>query len=491
MRLPRLILTIAALAAAPAFAQTVPPTPAPTLEQRVAQSLSAAPAGTRWGLLVVTADGRRVVAVNQDERFIPASNTKLFTTAAAYALLPGMNDPDAAGGAGVVLENARGGAANVVLIGHGDARMSSAADCVSDCLAALADSVAAKTRRVGDIIGDDRWFPDERFSPGMSWNNIGSDSGTATSALSLDSNELVLKVTPGAVGQPPLVAVAPYVTLINEAVTVTVAEGVTTLRLEHRLNSQEFRLYGQIPIGGTWRELLGIDDPAHYAAWALKAMLEARGVRVKGNVQVRHRPLGLQDDPAQRGGAAYVSPPEPAMLARLIPPPLSGDVTIINKVSQNLHAELMLRRLGRLTGSGSLADGIAALRGVLERAGVPQAGYDFSDGSGMSSYNRVSPRAAVALIRWAIAQPWGADWQASLPIGGMDGTLRRRFAGTPLQGNIFAKTGTLNATNALSGTMRAASGRELIFSIFANDVPDAANAVPVMDAALALIAAAN
>ena len=73
----------------------------------------------------------------------------------------------------------------------------------------------------------------------------------------------------------------------------------------------------------------------------------------------------------------------------------------------------------------------------------------------------------------------------------IDGTLRRRFAGTPLQGKVWAKTGTLNATNALSGYLQAASGRELTFSVFANDVPDGANAVPVLDALLGAIAAAN
>ncbi len=480
-----LILAATLLSASPALAD-----PVPSLAQQVAQKLADAPDGTRFGLLVVDAQGREVLAINPDNRFIPASNTKMFTTAAGYALLPGMDLPDSAGGAAVALESGKRGAPDVVLIGHGDARMSSAADCVSDCLAVLADAVAQKTRKVGDVIGDDSWFPDERFSPGMSWNNIGTDSGTAASALTLDSNQLELVVSPGTLGQPPQVSLSPYFTLKNEAVTV--ASGKPTLALEHRVNSQEFRLFGQIALGAdSWREWLGLDDPAHYAAWSLRAMLAARGVRVKGDVQLRHRPLAPVDDPIQRGGAAFASQTEPSFLARLTPPPLAADVTVINKISQNLHAELLLRRLGRQSGSGSLADGTAALRGVLERAGLARAGYDFSDGSGMSTYNRASPRAAVALLRWAGNQPWRAAWRASLPIGGTDGSLRRRFAGTALQGRIFAKTGTLNATNALSGYLTAASGRELSFSIFANDVPDGANAVPVIDSVLLLIAAAN
>ena len=109
----------------------------------------------------------------------------------------------------------------------------------------------------------------------------------------------------------------------------------------------------------------------------------------------------------------------------------------------------------------------------------------------MSTYNRVSPRAAVALLRWVDGQPWGKAWYASLPIAGVDGTLKRRFVGTPLAGNLIAKTGTLNATNAVSGTFRAASGKRLTFAFFANDVPDGQAAVPLMDAVLLAIAASN
>ncbi len=148
--------------------------------------------------------------------------------------------------------------------------------------------------------------------------------------------------------------------------------------------------------------------------------------------------------------------------------------------------------LGPVTGEpGSLESGLAALRATLGRAGIARAAYDFSDGSGMSTYSRISPRAAVGLLAWAKAQPWGQTWRASLPVGGVDGTLRRRFAGTPLAGKIQAKTGTLNATNTLSGYLTAASGRELTFSVLANDVPEGGNAVAVIDALLVAVAAAN
>ncbi|WP_223806498.1 D-alanyl-D-alanine carboxypeptidase/D-alanyl-D-alanine-endopeptidase [Novosphingobium sp. LASN5T] len=484
-RMPCLVLALACAATpVPAALAAPPPAQAASLQDQVEQVLATAPAGTRFGLLVTTADGREIVAINPDARFIPASNTKLFTTIAAYAMLPGIDAPDAQGGAAVALE--AGG--DVALYGHGDARLSSAPDCAEDCLATLADAVAARTRKVRDVIGDDRWFPDERWSTGMSWNNQVTESGTGISALSLDDNALEL-VVQGAAGEQTPQATLPYYRLRNEAVTVE--GGTRALAFDRAPNGDELRLAGTIPAGVSWRYRVGIDDPAHYAASRLRALLEARGVKVTGAVRVRHRPATPLDDPRQRGTRPVPAAPEPVFLARLSPPALAADVMRINKDSQNLHAELLLRRIGRLSGSGSVADGLAALRGVLAQAGLPRAGYDFFDGSGMSTYNRASPRATVLLLRWAAGQPWGAAWRATLPVGGVDGTLKNRFAATPLQGAIFAKTGSLNASNALSGFLRAASGQELIFSIYANDVPDGVSALPALDRAVQLIAAQN
>lgn len=315
----------------------------------------------------------------------------------------------------------------------------------------------------------------------MSWNNIPTRSGTAVSALTLDDNELTVRVSPGAAGQPPSLGFLPYYRIENRAATV--AEGTTELRHARLPGSRTVLLTGRIAAGAAPEILrLGIDDPAHYAAWRLRALLEERRVQVTGRVDVRHRP----SDP----GAAP-RPLAPAALARLVPPPLAEDLVRINKVSQNLHAELLLRRVGLVRGEGSIEDGIAAVEAMLGRAGVPRTGWDLSDGSGMSTYNRLAPRSVVAFLRWAAAQSWGEAWRATFPVAGVDGTLAARFRGTPLERRLFAKTGTLNATNALSGYMIARSGRTLIFSFFANDVPGGGNATETMDRVLGLIAEAN
>ncbi len=459
------------------------------LQQRVEAVLATAGQGTRFGLVVATQDGRELVAIAPNDRFIPASNTKMFPTAAAFATLSALDVPDASSGASVRLED-DAGAPDVVLTGNGDARMSSKADCAANCLATLADAVAARTKRVDDVVGDDSLFPDQRWSPGMSWNNIPTRSGTAISALTLDDNELAMRVIPRKAGDRPGIELLPYYTINNHAITV--ASGKTELSFDRLPAERSVRLTGTIAANAAPELLrLGIDDPAHYAAWRLKALLKERGVAVLGEVETRHRPFGPADDPKIRGETPPVRVPRPPALASLVPPPLAEDLTHINKVSQNLHAELLLRRLGLIEGSGSIEDGGAVVAAMLDRAGVPRTGFDFSDGSGMSTYNRLAPGAVVTFLLWAAAQPWGAAWRATLPIAGVDGTPRNRFKGTPLEGRLFAKTGTLNATNALSGYLIAKSGRTLIFSMFANDVPSAGSATGAMDAALELIANEN
>ncbi len=462
-----------------------------SLQQRVEATLADAAPGTRFGLIVATDDGRELVAIAPDARFIPASNTKIFTTAAAFATLPGLTDPDLAGGTSVSLEARGRKSPNVVLTGHGDSRLSSTPDCITDCLAALADAVAAaKVRVVHDVIGDASLYPDERWSPGMSWNNLHSRYGTAVSALTVDDNELAVRVSPGTSGAPPSIEAEPYYRVENHAVTTP--SGDTKLDFTRTPGSRVIQVTGSIPVGAE-PELLfaSIDDPAHFAAWRLKALLEARGVRVTGILGSRYRSLAPGDDPLLRNGALSARQAEPAALARLTPPPLVDDLLHINKTSQNLHAELMLRRVGRHIGTGSIADGVAAIHAMLGRAGVPRMAFDFADGSGMSTYNRVSPRGMLTFLRWIAVQPWGAAWKKTLPIGGVDGTLSGRFRETSLKGRVFAKTGTLNATNALSGTMIARSGRILFFSALANDVPEDAGATKAIDAALVMIAEAN
>lgn len=325
----------------------------------------------------------------------------------------------------------------------------------------------------------------------MSWNNIPSPYGTALTALTLDDNELIATATPGTAGGAPGVAHLGYLTVDNRAVTVAPG-GKTDLDVDRLPFSRTIRLTGTIAADAKPQKIrMGIDDPAHYAAWRLAALLRERGVRVTGELQSRYRTPSPTDDPRQRLAPMPPRATPPAPLATLTPPPLWEDVRTINKDSQNLHTELLLRRVGLVGGTGSVADGLARVEEMFTAAGIPRTSWDFSDGSGMSTYNRIAPRGMVKLLQWISAQPWGATWRETLPIGGVDGTLSRRFKGTALEGKIFAKTGTINATNALAGYMTARSGKTLTFAAYANDVPSGTAATPAMDAALVAIAEAN
>lgn len=466
------------------------------LVERVRAALSRpALTGTRWGLFVADEGGRELLAIAPDERFVPASNTKIFTIAAAFATLPGIDTPTPA--TAVRLEPRSGSAPDVVLVGNGDATLADRADCVANCLSQLADAVARNARVVHDVVGDDRLFPDERWGPGWSWNNLQTRSGTAASALTVNDNEVTLSVAPAAmVGRPASVAWRPgdaYYTLLNEATTVA-GGGKADLQVERLPGSRIVRVHGTTPLGAVPEtQRLAIEDPADFAATRFRRLLEARGVRVTGQVVARHRPLALGDDPGKRGGKPATPPDRPPSLAQLNAPPLAANLMHSSKISQNLHTELLLRRVGLSGGgSGSIADGHAVIRRMLSDAGVARAAYDFSDGSGMSTYNRVSPRAAVRFLRWTQTQPWGAAFRSTLPVAGVDGTLSMRFRETPLAGRLFAKTGTLNGVNALAGFLTAASGRELTFALYANDRPaDAPSATDAAEAALVLIAAEN
>jgi D-alanyl-D-alanine carboxypeptidase/D-alanyl-D-alanine-endopeptidase (penicillin-binding protein 4) len=125
-------------------------------------------------------------------------------------------------------------------------------------------------------------------------------------------------------------------------------------------------------------------------------------------------------------------------------------------------------------------------------AGIDDNDFYFYDGSGMSPNDRIAPRAVTHLLTYAAAQSWGSSWRATLPVAGVDGTLRKRFAASPLKEKLWAKTGTLDETNALSGYLAAASGKTLAFSILVNGHrPDSDAELKAIDRIVEVIAAAN
>lgn len=452
--------------------------------------------GTRFGLIVLTLDGRELVSINADERFLPASNTKLFTAAAAFHRLGDMTQPDPAMGTSVRLEPAENGPPTIVLVGAGDPTLIDATDCANNCLSYLADMIVAHGVTDFDTItGDESLYPSEPWPPGWSNEDIDQRSGAPVSALTVNSNIFTFKISPGArPGETAVItpdAGGQHRFIKNDIVTVEGQTPDDSIAMAQQPGAHGLHLRGTIGMENASVVLRAASmSPAVEAAARLASLLHQRGVPGYAHLwrtESRGRLPGLAGQPAPT-----LEYPAGVEIARLVPPPLIENVTFLMKQSQNLHAELLLRRLGLVEGDGSRQAGLKIVEAILAEAGVPRWSWDFADGSGMSVYNRVTPRTTAALLLWTTQQPWAEAFRDTLPIGGVDGTLRRRFAGTSLEGRIFAKTGTLRGTNALSGFMLTKSGQLLVFSAYANERPTGTeSAIWALDATLVAISETN
>jgi D-alanyl-D-alanine carboxypeptidase/D-alanyl-D-alanine-endopeptidase (penicillin-binding protein 4) len=471
-----------------------------------------------WGISVVTAEGAPVYALNDGQFFAPASNAKLLVTAAALALLPPKTTYTTSAVTSGEIDGSGHLHGNVILLGAGDPTLSGRAYPYAEkterpnpplvALQGIADQIAASGIRNidGDIIGDDSWFTWEPYGAGWAWDDLDWSYGAPVSALSVNDNVAYLNI-PGN-GQPPVWNPdTPYYRIENSLQTLPGTQAASP-GIDRPIGSKVVRLFGTINQNGL-HIALAIEDPAEFAAVALRQMLLAHGIEIAGTARAEHRlSVDTQDFRAEVDQPlvlhalpiSTIEPPANGMrvLASHVSVPFEQDVVVTNKVSQNLHAELLLRLLGRLEGGdGSIAQGLRVVRTFLTATGNTGPGIDpgdfiFYDGSGLSPQDLVTPRALTHLLTFASRQPWGETYRASLPVGGIDGTLSSRFTDSALKGKVFAKTGTLSEVHGLSGYLTAASGRTLNFSIIVNDRNPQGDAARVaMDKIVAAIAAAN
>lgn len=437
------------------------------------------PEGVRWGAVVASLDGQEILSLRGDERFIPASNTKLFTSAAAFHYLADqeLNTPGEGTSVWTAASEAEV-APLIILRGAGDTSLADGPDCVTNCLRDLADAVRdAGIRVVADVVGDDRFLQAPPWGAGWSWNNFVWYYAPRLSSLSVNGNALRLRVAPGeAVDAPVMISWEPgddLMALENEAVTSGSDTG-EPLRISRLPGEMAVRVSGTLPRDASARTYsLAVENPPEMAARRMVRLLRARGIEVEGD------------------GRSLMSAgfPGTTEIARLASPPLTDTLREILHDSDNLAAEMVLRRVSDRTGTLSEDGDARVLAALIADAGLSERDIELFDGSGLSVYNRVTPRGVVSFLLWADRQPWGQTWRASFPVAGRDGTLAMRFRGTALEGRLFAKTGSLHGVNALSGFMETSGGRTLVFAVFANDRTGGAEpATQFLDRALLEIA---
>ncbi len=424
---------------------------AATLPERIDRAIEASPAARQafWGIQVVDLEtGKTLYQRNPENFFVPASNTKLFTAALALTRLSPNHTFLTRVVADAVPDSNGVIAGDLSLIGGGDPNLSARAipyrkgATTGDPLAAiaeLADQVAARgVRRIaGSIVGDDTWYVWEPYATGWGIEDPKSDDGPPVSALTVNDSTLALTIHAGArVGDLAWLTLNPLIEYYR--IANRVRTGATGS--EHRISfdrlpdSLDAQLWGTLPIGDQSQQTLslGVADPARYAAMALRVALEDRGIVVEGGAVARHR------FPGDLPGGLHIAPPAPEQpaateLARRVSAPLVEDLRVTLKVSQNLHAEMALRAVGKARRNvGSFEAGLDELQAFLAEAGIPADSYSFHDGSGLARLNVVTPADVVKLLRFMYRSPLRETWISLLPIGGEDGTLGTRFgAGTP------------------------------------------------------------
>jgi len=440
---------------------------APTTLSAQIRAITAAKslARTRWGISVTALDGTPVFVQNEQEKFLPASNVKLFTTAAALATLPPTRTwQTTLSATGSKSSNTLRG--SITISSDGDAFLSTRQMPYSpdqtlpvpslaplDSLAsALADKLhAAGISTVeGDIIARDL-LPADPHAPGTDPTDLPWGYAAPITGLLLNDNELALTVTPAAkLRDPAHIALAPdldYFTIQNSVRTVPGRRAILSVHASGRTLS----ISGRIGLhAAPDTESIALPDPSPYITAALKSLLAAHGINVTAALASSAHSINIS--------VTHTSPP------------LLDDIVLTNKTSFNLHADLILRHLAQQSSPAAptFAASAAVLRTFAISAGIAPADIQLYDGSGLSTLDRATPRAFTTLLRYANTQPWVTNFKSSLPVAAVDGTLKDRFTHSSAAAHVFAKTGTHSAGRSLSGYITCASGRTLAFSILVN-----------------------
>jgi len=409
------------------------------------------------GAIVCRMDtGQVLYARDADTRLIPASNRKLFTSAAALevlgdsfqihtALLADVK-PDAAG-------TIQGG---LYLRGGGDGLLSPAD------LDALAQKVATLGVRqvAGNVVGDGGLFTDGPYGFGWEWDDFSDEEFPQISALEVNEGVLGVHVAPGhAVGDPIAVTLTPptdYLPVVVAAKTGA-ADAPNDCAVSRPWDKNYFHITGTLPLGAVLDQSVPVKDPPLLAATLLRQALVKAGISVSGRAVMGRTPAGA------------------VALAEHLSLPLAQYLPRMNKPSDNLLAECLVRLTGTHGDAAVSYDvGHARETAFLQTLGLDTSALGMVDGCGVGRRNFVTARAVSLLLLGMRRKPDWRVWYDSLPIAGVDGTLRSRMKGTAAANNVHAKTGTLGQVRALSGYVSGRSGTLYAFSLLMNNFPGTA-----------------
>jgi D-alanyl-D-alanine carboxypeptidase/D-alanyl-D-alanine-endopeptidase (penicillin-binding protein 4) len=504
-----ILLSLApALSQQPAPTSTKPATLA-ELQGRITELIDQPKfASARWGVRIITTDGQVIFERDADKAFMPASNMKLYTSAAALdAFGPKFRIKTSVYATNPIEAGVLRG--DLILYGRGDPNLSprfetddpkrysdfKPADRI-DAIEKLADQIKARGIRIisGNIIGDDSFFAGDLVGSGWEWDDMQFYYGAEVSALTANDNTVTFTVTPASkVGEKPLIKVQPitkYVRIVNNGTTGE--PGQTRIGVHRPLNSNEVEFFGTIPRRAQGFSVnIAIHDPALFAATLLREALGRRKIRLRGRIE-------------RRDAIARVAEPFDATkmieVAKFESQPLSEMLKVVNKQSQNMHTELLLRQLGTRHLEYGLLDeygrpkqsamlGTEVCRRFLQRAGIEVDTLSLRDGSGLARQNLVTPRSTTRLLEFMLKHPHSNVFRESLALAGVDGTLERRMRETEAFSNFHGKTGTLSYVNSLSGYVTTHRGQLLIFSMMGNNyVGGGRDVTVVLDQVCAMLA---
>lgn len=440
------------------------------------------------GIKIVSLDSGKVAFdENSEKYFMPASNMKSFTVAAAIEKLsPNFRFVTS------VFANSKPDANGIItgdltIFGRGDVSFSTAfydKDYYKG-LDNLADKIAAAgVKRIeGNLVGDETYFTGNAIPYGWEWDDLQWYYGAEISALPLNDNALDLSVRPASNGAPCTVNLQPFnsvVRIVNRCITTS--SGVKRdLTVKKDLDQNVLEISGTLPVGDKgFADSVTVSRPAELFVALLRQRLAQKGIVVAGQTRV----IGAKE----KTNPPVVSITPPVEIARLESPPFSLIAAKTMKPSQNLYTETILWTLGEQLGdktnpkATSAERGTAVVRNFLTEIGVAPDGLIQWDGSGLSRHNLVTPAALITLYSYMAKQSrYSAAWMDSLTIGGVDGTLRNRFKGARTNGNVRGKTGTIDQVSALSGYVTSAAGERFVFSIIVNGVNSGSLRVATID----------